>query len=313
MEVSSGEVLTLEEEELSTLRALLADEQPETRNTAVFWLGVLGPEKDPWLVDVLADFDVGTSLAANLCGVLKVLHARGGLPSERVGTFLRKLIPIPSCASGSIHRFLADVANGPAGDQVFDLVLSRIQYLETKSVADFEPFPLERNSDFLHVLGTREHSASYLRAVLTRFSGATAAQRWWLAELFNALSSHCGSPDSLSLLREQAHQGDASTLDAVASILSHAAVDLVFDQFELTCRLVERANTLGESFTRAFMHRLLQRAVLGVKEGDGRSFVPQGEERLKRAYACRSSLRLGAGAYPFYSQLCERLESLPSA
>jgi len=312
MAVPSGEVLNLEEEELRTLRALLADEQPEIRNTTVFWLKVLGAARDPWLVDVLAKFDVGggdTSLASNLCGVLNVLHARGGIPSERLGIFLRKLIPIRSCPLGSIQGFLADVANGPADNQVFDLVLSRIQFLETKSVADFEPFPLERNSALLQVLGTRERSDSYLQAVLARFSGATAAQRRWLAELFNALSSHCGSPESLSLLREHAHQGDASTLDAVASILSHAPVDFVFDQFELTCRLVERANLLGAPCAQAFMHRLLQRAVLGVKEGDGRSSVPQGKERLKRARDCRSSLRLGSGAYPFYSQLCERLES----
>ncbi len=113
---------------------------------------------------------------------------------------------------------------------------------------------------------------------------------------------------SLALLQEQAPTGGARTLDAVASILSYAPVDFVLDQFELTCRLVERASTHGEPFARDFMHRLLQRAVLGVGEGDGRSSVLRGEQRLKRALHCRSKLRLGSCAFPFYAQLCKRLE-----
>ncbi|SDE29528.1 hypothetical protein SAMN04488504_105474 [Myxococcus virescens] len=310
--MASNEVLKLEDEELRTLRMLIADEQLETRSAAVFWLYVLEPARDSWLVEALAELDIkaDTALASNLCRVLKTLHARNGIPPEHLDMFLSKLLPIRSLPLGSIQQFLADVSAGRAAPQVFEFVLSRIQHLETGTPADFEPFPQERDPDFPRLLGSDEHATSHLQAVLAKYPGATVAQRRWLAMLFNALSSDCGSSESIALLQEQARTGDASTLDAVASVLSHAPVDFVLDKFELTRRLVERSSTLGETCARDFMHRLLRRAALGAREGDGRTSVPQGEQRLERALRCRIGLPLGSRAYPFYARLCEKLEEL---
>jgi hypothetical protein len=115
----------------------------------------------------------------------------------------------------------------------------------------------------------------------------------------------------LSFLQDQSRSGDVVTLTALASVLSHAPVDFILDQFDLTCRLIERASTLGEPCYRELEHKLLDRAQTGIGEGDWHSTVPQGKERLERAFHCRSRTRLGSAAYSLYSQLCERLEAQP--
>lgn len=306
-----GEVLHLEDEELHVLQELLTDPQPEIRDSAVFWLDVLGPSMDSWIVGVLTKFEIGEdgSLASNLFRPVHAVNARGGLPLEHLGTFLGKLVPLRRCPSGIIHRFLAEVADGTAPLQVLDVVLSRIQHMKMVGAEDFEPFPLERRPDFLHVLGSHENAASFLQAVLASFPGATTPQRWWLARLFNALSSDCGSPQSRAFLQEQARTGDAPSLDALGAVLSHAPVDFVLEQFDLTRCLVERASALGETCLQSFIDRLLKRALLGLGEGDWRSSVPRGKERLERARRCLRSLRLDSRAYTLYSQLCEELEA----
>ena len=298
-----------QEEELHTLRELLQDEEPEIRSHAVFWLNALGPSRDAWLVDVLSGFEVGEddSLASNLCGVLNALHQRGGLPPECVATFLRKLVPIRSLPPGSIQRFLKEQSER-IPSQVFELVLCRIQHLEHSSTTDFQPFPLERSRpEFVLELAGNTHAASFLQALLDRMPGASVTQRRWLALLFNALSSNCSSQLSLAFIQEQAHTADASTLDSLASVLSHASVDFILDQFELTCALFERARALGEPCCKNLNDKLLNRAVRGLGEGDWHSSVPRGEERRKRAVTLRNRLRLGSPAWPFYTQFSEEL------
>jgi hypothetical protein len=310
MELSHPDkALEHQEEELHTLRELLQDEEPAIRNYTVFWLNALGPARDAWLVEVLSGFVVGEdgSLASNLCGVLNALHQRGGLPPEYVATFLRKLVPIRSFPPGSIQRFLKE-QSGRTPSQVFDLVLCRIQHLEDSPATGFQPFPLERSRpEFVLELAGNAHAASFLQAVLDRMPGASVTQRRWLALLFNALSSDCSSLLSLAFIQEQAHTADASTLDSLASVLSHASVDFILNQFELTCTLIERARALGEPCRRNLNDKLLNRAVRGLGEGDWHSSVPRGEERRERAVTLRNRLRLGSPAWPFYTQFSEEL------
>jgi DNA-binding XRE family transcriptional regulator len=304
----------LDDDDLASLRRLLADEHADVVGTTVNALRHLPLAGPRVRIDLLLAGNIGVSAAvadhALVSFTMRGDGLREALSKDDVAGLLAKLKPLPELDGHWIEEFLAFTSKHFA-EETAAFFMARVELAAELDSWRFRPcnhgpyghVPLRfrESLDFARVL---REVASWVGSI----DNASPMRRDRATELFATMFAPFDA-EFLAFLREWVEIGKAADLQLVSHILHEMPVenqrlnDFVFRESGFVMRLLERAQQFGEECRKRVSSNLFGSAIRGLKSTKPGEPFPEDVSMKENAEAMLRTLSRLSPAYDLYDSL----------
>lgn len=301
----------LEESEVELISRLLADPDPNVRRDAVHGLRRVAAFLPRRALDLAGSVDVGEGeeIVIELCRLADPDWE--GIPDAftdgDILVFLERIEQVDDLDDHGITQFLR-FAWGRLPHAVLDMFFRRIERLEHDGYRSaYRPVPFHALHDTLSVFAGTDVQREALHRIRENSLDTGGLVLHSLADLYRDVSRLFG-PVGIEVLVEWLIGGNERQTRTAMALLEHAPSSFFFDELELVVRALDRAEALGEDYSRQMAAAFFRIAMSGMRSGTSGEPYPQDIALRDRCQAVLPTLAVGLPVHRLVLEILRRAE-----
>jgi len=299
------------DDDIATLRSLLADESAWVARSAMMTLNSLPKEKASLVVELARVANVQSShiLADELLTVFTFHQLFEHLTSDDLEVILEKLMPIPELDGHWIEEFLAQSSKA-FPKKTMEFFMRRVERSAESEDWKYRP---ANHGPYGHVPLRFRESEAYSELLRTVAEWMRAGKNkpflfsYRARELFET-SFGPFNGETVQFLEEWIATSDEGDLRLIADILGEAEHTFVFTHRSFVQRFLEKAKQVSPEALKGAISSLFGSAISGIRSGTPGEPMPRDLEMKKTSEETLQSLPRFSPAYELYDSVRKHAE-----